>query len=64
MAVIDSWVLQKKNNQNLTSDNYRSELAQTLCSYERYDRNKRGRRSNLAREIADKKTQRSHEATD
>uniref|UniRef100_A0A1B0AQE5 Uncharacterized protein n=1 Tax=Glossina palpalis gambiensis TaxID=67801 RepID=A0A1B0AQE5_9MUSC len=44
MAVINSWVLyKKKNNLNLKLGDSRSELAEILCSYEKYDGSKRGR---------------------
>ncbi|KAL9873389.1 uncharacterized protein ACN2A1_014470 [Glossina fuscipes fuscipes] len=55
MTVINSWVLYKKNNPNLTLGDYRSELAETLCSYKKCDENKRARPSNLEREIEAKK---------
>uniref|UniRef100_A0A1B0BL67 PiggyBac transposable element-derived protein domain-containing protein n=1 Tax=Glossina palpalis gambiensis TaxID=67801 RepID=A0A1B0BL67_9MUSC len=53
--MINSWVLYKKNNPNLTLGDYRSELAETLCSYKKCDENKRARPSNLEREIEAKK---------
>lgn len=40
-------VLYKKSNANLTLGNYRLELAETLRSHKKYDRNKRARPSNL-----------------
>ncbi|CAK1590101.1 unnamed protein product [Parnassius mnemosyne] len=57
MAVINSWILYKKKYPNLTLGDYRSELAETLCSYKKYDTNKRGRPSsnNVEREIEAKK---------
>uniref|UniRef100_A0A1B0A8N8 PiggyBac transposable element-derived protein domain-containing protein n=1 Tax=Glossina pallidipes TaxID=7398 RepID=A0A1B0A8N8_GLOPL len=53
--MINTWVLYKKNNPPLTLGDYRSELAETLCSYKKYDENKRARSSDLEREIEAKK---------
>ncbi|CAG5059299.1 unnamed protein product [Parnassius apollo] len=57
MAVINYWILYKKKYPNLTLEDYRSELAETLCSYKKYDTNKRGRPSsnNVERVIEAKK---------
>lgn len=57
MTVINSWVLYKKNNPHITLGDFRSELAETLCFYKKYDANKRGRPSSntLEREVEAKK---------